>query len=229
MKKVLISVVLIFMLSSPSLGCIGARQAAMGWAGVAISDDATVSYWNPANIWAKDGFYWENFGERTALAIKQSNYGFHYVDEWDKTYWRLSYGNKTSNNSAFGISVGWEEYHGYFSDYKGPSADISYIYKKDHFTYAILAQNIGNIRPTIAYQNNFITITTSIYDIFNLCPLRHFQTGIEVTPIPFISFRGGYNGFYEIFTYGIGVKTSFMSLDLVHLFNENHYSITLFY
>jgi len=50
MRKFVLCLVMVLTFASPAAACIGARQAAMGWCGVAISDDATASYWNPAAL-----------------------------------------------------------------------------------------------------------------------------------------------------------------------------------
>lgn len=218
MRKFVICLVMLLLVASPASACIGARQAAMGWAGVAISDDATCSYWNPAAlVWARDGVMYDSILDRTAIAIKHDCYGFHLSNEWDKFYCLVSYGKQLTNNSAFGFNVGWEEDNTYYSSYKGPAADLSYVWSKDNLTLAVLAQNIGNIRPAIAYKNDFAVITANVYDMLDLCQLRHFQIGMEITPIPYFALRAGYNQYYGSFVYGIGFNADFLSLDIVWL------------
>jgi len=50
MRKFVLCLVLVLTFASPAAACIGARQAAMGWCGVASSDDAAAAYWNPSKI-----------------------------------------------------------------------------------------------------------------------------------------------------------------------------------
>jgi hypothetical protein len=227
MRKFVVCLVMLLLVASPAAACIGARQAAMGWAGVAISDDATASYWNPAAlVWAKDGVFYDNISNRTAIAAKYQHYGFFLVDEWDKSYCLLSHGIQLTENSAFGFNIGWEHHTAGFCSYNGPSADLSYVWAKDGVTIAVLAQNFGNIRPALAYSNQCIVITASAYDLLNLCQLRHFQTGIEIVPVSFLAVRGGYNSLYDGFAYGVGLNASLVSLDFVSILNKISFSIT---
>lgn len=228
MKRSIIYLVLLICVSTPANACIGARQAAMGWSGVAIADDATCSYWNPAAIvWAKDGFMYESIWGSTDLAAKYGSFGFHYVNERDKWYYLVSYGKQLTNNSAFGFNVGWEEVNTYYSSYKGPAADLSFVWSKDNLTLAVLAQNIGNIRPAIAYKNDFAVITANVYDMLDLCQLRHFQIGMEITPIPYFALRAGYNQYYACLTYGVGFTASILSLDIAWLNNDPYLGLRL--
>jgi len=232
---VVIASILALIAVFPAQGCIGARQAAMGWCGVAISDDATASYWNPAAmVWAKDGVMYDNIGGGTAIAAKYHNYGFFFVDEWDKAYCLLSHGIQLTENSAFGFNVGWETHTAGFCRYNGPAADLSYIWTKNGLTLAMLAQNLGNIRPEIAYNTDYITIAAGAYDLFDICQyfdddgrsLRDFHAGIELRPVSFLALRGGYNDDCEYLFYGVGICSSFFSLDFMYIGGYDYFSVT---
>lgn len=227
MKRSIIYLVLLICVSTPANACIGARYAAMGWCGVAISDDATASYWNPAAIvWVKDGFMYGSIWGSTDLAAKYGSFGFHYVDEWDKWYCRIGYGYQLNQNLAVGFNVGWAEYNNCYPPYNGPSADVSYLYRVNGFSFGVLAQNLGNIRPEIAYSTEFVTLSAAIYDLLNLYSLRDFHVGVEIRPFPILALRGGYNSDYEDLIYGVAIKTSFLTLDYVRIEEVNCFSIT---
>ena len=229
MRKFVICLVMLLLVASPASACIGARYAALGWSGVAIADDATASYWNPAAlVWAKDGLLWENIRNRKVIAIKEDNIGFHFVGTSGQTYWRVSYGHQLASNSALGINVGWNDFYNSISDYNGPSVDVSYTLRSGNMIFAILGQNIGNIRPSIAYQDDYITITADAYDVLELCPLRHYRAGIELVPISFLSLRWGYESLYDEYAYGIGFEASFASVDIVVYEGNYGCSFTLF-
>ena len=226
-RRAVVCVLLFILFAAPVQGCIGARQAAMGWCGVAISDDATASYWNPAAlVWAKDGFMYGSIWDSTDLAAKYGSFGFHYVDEWDKWYCRIGYGYQLNKNLAVGFNVGWAEYNNCYPPYNGPSADLSLIYRNGHFALGLLAQNIGNIRPEIAYSTEFVTLSAGIYDLLNVGSLRDFHVGVEIRPFPILALRGGYNSDYEDLIYGVAIKTSFLTLDYVRIEEVNCFSIT---
>jgi hypothetical protein len=227
MKKIIICLAMVLTFASPAAACIGARQAAMGWCGVAISDDATASYWNPAAlVWAKDGFMYGSIWGSKDFAAKYDASGFHYVDEWDKWYCRIGYGYQLNKNLAVGFNVGWAEYNNCYPPYNGLSADLSLIYRNGHFALGLLAQNIGNIRPEIAYSTEFVTLSAGIYDLLNVCSLQDLHVGVEIRPFPILALRGGYNSDYEDLIYGIAIKTSFLTLDYVRIEEVNCFSIT---
>ena len=227
MRKFVVCLALLLLVTSPASACIGARQAAMGWCGVAISDDATASYWNPAAIvWAKDGVMYDNIWDRTVLAGKYNNFGFHYVDEWDKWYCQIGYGHQLNQNLAVGFNVGWAEYNNCYPPYNGPTADVSYLYRVNGFSFGVLSQSLGNIRPEIAYSTEFVTLSAGIYDLLNVYSSRDFHVGVEIRPFPILALRGGYNSYYEDLTYGVAIKTSFLTLDYVRIEEVNCFSIT---
>lgn len=231
MRKFVICLVMLLLVSSPASACIGARQAAMGWAGVAISDDATASYWNPAAmVWAKDGVMYDNFLDRTAVAAKVGNVGLHYVKEWDKAYCAIGYGHQLSNNTSIGVNVGLANYGNSRDEL---FTDVSYIHHVGELTFGVLAQNFSNIRPEIAYTSNFLTVTAGFYDLFDVCKnynddgasVRDFHSGVELRPVSFLALRSGYNSDYENLIYGAGIKLSFLSIDFVHM-EEDYCSVT---
>lgn len=234
MKRSIIYLVLLICVSTPANACIGARHAAMGWCGVAMSDDATASYWNPAAmVWAKDGVMYDTIWDRTALAWKYNNFGFHYVDELDKWYCRIGYGYQLNKNLAVGFNVGWAEYNNCYPPYNGPSADLSLIYRNGDFSLGLLAQNIGNIRPEIAYNTEHFTVAAGFYDLFDSIgyfykynPYRRLCIGAEIRPVSFLALRGGYISNYNNLTYGVAIKTSFLTLDYVRIEEVNCFSIT---
>ena len=103
-RHTVICVLLLTLFASPASACIGARHAAMGWCGVAISDDATASYWNPAAlVWARDGFVYDSIYNRTAFAVKRGKYALHCCDECDKIYFDISRGFQINEKSAWEI------------------------------------------------------------------------------------------------------------------------------
>jgi hypothetical protein len=236
MRKFALCLVMLLMVASPASACIGARQAAMGWCGVAISDDATCSYWNPAAlVWAKDGVLWENISHKTVFAIKEDNCGFHYVDAWDKTYFAFSYAVPFVHSSSFGINIGvmeqdyltsdWMEC--FYRDGKRLSLDLSYFIKYGSISCGLLAQDLGNIRPGLSYSNNFLVAAVEYYDMFDVLDMRCWRFGIELNPVSPLSLRFGYNE-DDGNSYGIGFEVSFGKFDVV-LYRENfYYSISLF-
>ena len=231
MRKFVICLVMLLLVSSPASACIGARQASMGWAGVAISDDATASYWNPAAlVWAKDGFMYGSIWGSKDFAAKYDSFGFHYVQDWNKSYWQVGYGHLIDNNTAIGFNIGWSEY-----DYghPHPSADLSFAYKRDNVSFGVLAQDFINIRPEFAYSTKYITIVVGSYDLFDMC--RHFNddggslqkvyTGLELRPTSYLALRGGRNSGYEELIYGAGISLSFFRLDFAHIMKEDCFSV----
>jgi len=232
MRKFVLCMVMVLTFASPAAACIGARQAAMGWCGVAISDDATTSYWNPAAlVWARDGFMYGSIWGSTDLAAKYGSFGFHYVADWDKWYWRISYGHQLDTDTAIGFNVGW---FNYTYGHHHPSLDIAYLHKHNNFTFGVLAQNLGNIRPEIACNTDHVTISVGLYDLFDICKhynddgisLRDLHAGIELRPVSFLALRGGYISNYDNLTYGVAIKTSFLTLDYVRIEEVNCFSIT---
>ena len=224
MKKIIICLVMLLTIASPAYACIGARQAAMGWSGVAISDDATCSYWNPAAlVWANEGFMYGSIWGSKDFAAKYGNFGFHYVQYWNKSYWQVGYGHLIDNNTAIGFNIGWSEY-----DYghPHPSADLSFAYKHDNVSFGVLAQDFINIRPEIAYSTDFVTLSAGIYDLLNAYSVRDFHVGVEMRPFPVFALRGGYNSDYEDLIYGAALKTSFLTLDFVHIGEVDCFGIT---
>jgi hypothetical protein len=227
LRKFVICLVMLLLIASPANACIGARQAAMGWCGVAISDDATASYWNPAAlVWAKDGFMYGSIWGSTDLAAKYGSFGFHYVDQWNKWYWQIGYGHQLNKNLAVGFNVGWAGYNNCYPPYNGPSADVSCLYRVEGFSFGVLAQNLVNIRPEIAYSTEFITLSAGIYDLLNVYSLRYFHVGVEICPFPILALRGGYNSDYEDLIYGAALKASFLTLSFVHIEGDDCFSVT---
>jgi len=237
------------LVSIPAQGCIGARQAAMGWAGVAISDDATASYWNPATFpWARNGLFCENIYDNIAIALKHDEWGFAFADQYDKTYFEFSHSFMLSSNTAIGIAAGWHAdkrnepniiiCDGYIlvpvpqtiaNLYNGPMASVSFISVHDYINFGVLLQGI-TVRPGICLKTDGLAVSGEIYDLFGICDNFHYRFGVEFTPVSFLSLRGGYNSEHERVTYGVGIRASFVSIDMVHYYDdENYYSVSLFY
>lgn len=233
MKQIILALVVLMMVATPVDACIGARQAAMGWCGVAISDDATASYWNPAAlVWAKDGMFYGSIWGGADFAIKINNTGFHCVKDWDKQYFSISYGHPINNRTAIGCNLGWCSY---VDGYQYPSLDFSFLYKFNNFTFGVLAQNVKNIRPEIAYSTDFITIAAGFYDLFDICKhfnysgisLQDFHAGLELRPISILALRAGYNTDFG-YTWGVGINFKSIEFNLVSIYDEICYSINIF-
>ena len=180
-------------------------------------------------VWAIDGFYIGRIYTSNEFAFKYNKLGFHFVDNWQHTYFAMSYAQQINANSAWGINIGWNDFSRSDENYVGPSLDLSYITKCDNLTLGLLLQNGYNVRPGIAYKNEYLLVTFEGYDLLNLYDFSHFLIGAELTPFPFIAFRIGYDQLYNDFTYGVGIKTSLFSLDYAHIFNEDCFSLSLFF
>lgn len=249
MKRVMLALVMLMLVASPASACIGARQAAMGWAGVAISDDATCSYWNPAaTVWAKDGAFYSSADNETAIAIKYDKYGFHFVDEGRK-YFSLSYSHQLSEYQAIGLGLGWQfpapVFYDDFNDdgfklerisgtegsedYNGPEIDFSYFAKRGGLQYGVLCQG-ANVRPAIAVVGDYVTLSGCIYDLLDYFGVRHIRAGIEIAPFPSFSVapsvRCGYNGYDEAVVCGVGLQVLFISFDFANINNQDIWNIT---
>ena len=165
----------------------------------------------------------------TDLAAKYGSFGFHYVDEWDKWYCQIGYGHQLDTDTAIGFNVGWINYaYGHHH----PSLDIALLHKFNNFTFGILAQNVGNIRPEIAYHTDYFTAAIGFYDLFDICKrfnggetLRDFHAGIELRPFSFLSLRGGYNTYYGI-TYGLGIAIDSLTFDVFAYPQNTYFSLS---
>ena len=230
MRKFVICLVMLLLVASPASACIGARQAAMGWAGVAISDDATASYWNPAAmVWAKDGVMYDNIYDRTAIAATYDRFGLCYVDDWDKTYSYFAVSHKLSESEAVGISVGTFDAKptSLRSDYHGPTLSASYLAKSGHFRYGLLLHNGLSVRPGIAYITKLLTVSVEVYDLFSAFWTSHYRVGIEINPLSFLALRAGFNQYDNASYYGVGLISPYCSLDFVKTPYGDYYSLSL--
>lgn len=230
MKRIIVVLIAVFVVVSPASACIGARQAAMGWSGVATSNDAMASYWNPAALpLAQDSIIYDNTIDRIIFAAKYDSYGFHYVNQPEMKHVNIGYGHHFSFGSI-GVNIGLGEYYGYRTSYKSPNLDISYFYQTPHVSFGLLIQNVVNIRPSIAFHNRYLVVTAELYDILDMYDYyRHYRVGIEISPFSFLSLRAGYNELYDNISYGVGLRTSFAVIDMVYLDDKYYYSISLLY
>src|SRR5690554_998325 len=208
MKRVMLCLAILLTIASPAAACIGARQAAMGWCGVAISDDATASYWNPAAlVWAKDGFVYDNIYRRTAFAYKQGKCALHGCDERDKIYFDISRGFQINENSAWGLSIGYYyAKHSFpYCNYRGVRPSISYFHKiNSALSFGILLQGMCNLRPGICYKNNYFLVSMEYYDLLDVYELRNLHTGIEIYLLDFLTLRVGCADNMIVYGFGIG-------------------------
>jgi hypothetical protein len=239
MRKFVLCFVLLFMLASPSYACIGARQAAMGWAGVACSDDATVAYWNPALIpFTKSGVSFDTFCSvipncnPRILFTSQSFIGNHigitHTVNQTREYYMISYAQQVFDDFSLSVGVSIDFKYG---QYQGYSLIFSGVCKHDWLTLAVLAQDT-NIRPSVAIATGHIIVCLEVYDAANLYERRHLRLGSEVN-FSQLAIRVGYTtreGLNETsgFSYGLGVNISDLKIDFTK-FKEDLYGVSVRY
>src|SRR5690554_2584417 len=215
MRRIVICLLLLFITASPAGACIGARYAGIGWCGVAVADDATASYWNPAAlVWASDGFVYDNIYKRTAFAYKQGKYGVHGCDDWGKTYFDISCGFQINENSAWGLSIGYHyaKYSFVTAYYRGIFPSVSYIHKiTPNLNFGVLLQGLHNLRPGVCYQNKYFLLSIESYDLLSISVPAEFKIGVEFYPLDFLVLRTSFND--GVMKYGFGIKNQKYSFD----------------
>jgi hypothetical protein len=217
MRKIIITILFILCLACPALGCIGARSTGMGWAQVAIVDDATMAYWNPSKLANNEslGFVFGNEGyERYYEAVIYRNFGLmhHIKNNRLEEYFFLSYGIKISNIFSLGIGIG--QYNKtilvpYYDDKIDRSLMLSLSAGFDfqRLQLGLLVQDV-NLRPSVAYKTDSLIICLEGYDILNYYDFRHYRAGLEYK-LFFIKLRSGihtYPGCSLVKSFGIGIE-----------------------
>lgn len=214
MRRIVICLLLLFITASPAGACIGARYAGIGWCGVAVADDATASYWNPAAlVWASDGFAYDSIYNRTAFAVKRGKYALHYCNEWDKIYFDISRGFQINENSAWGLSVGYYYAKQFFPycNYRGICPSVSYFYKiNPNLSFGVLLQGMCNLRPGVCYKNERLLISIEYYDLLDVYELQNFHAGVEIYLLD-LTLRIGYDR--DVLRYGLGIKNKKCTFD----------------
>lgn len=213
-RQVIICMLLFILFATPVDACIGARYAGLGWCGVAVADDATASYWNPAAlVWASDGFTYDNIYKRTAFAYKQGKYAVHCCNEWDKIYFDISRGFQLNENSAWGLSVGYYYAKQFFPycNYRGIRPSVSYFYKiNPNLSFGVLLQGMCNLRPGVCYKNDRFLISIEYYDLLNICESQNLHAGIEIYLLDFLTLRVSND---ENIIIGFGIKNDKYTFD----------------
>jgi hypothetical protein len=131
-RYVAVSLVFGLLIAAPySYACVGARAMGMGGAFIAVSDDASATYWNPAGLtqlkvpeltytptlYNRDEFNYDDFVSiTTPLRVGDRNWGaaaFSFINTGhvspivkttDRWYW-LSYGVNVSDNVSLGANL----------------------------------------------------------------------------------------------------------------------------
>ena len=214
MRQVIVCLVLIVLFAAPVDGCIGARYAGLGWCGVAVADDATASYWNPAAlVWASDGFVYDSIYNRTAFAVKRGKYALHYCDEWNKIYFDISRGFQINENSAWGLSVGYyyAKQFSFYCSYRGITPSVSYYHKiSPALSFGVLLQGMCNLRPGVCYKNERLLVSIEYYDLLDVYELQNFHAGVEIYLLD-LTLRIGYDR--DVLRYGLGIKNKKCTFD----------------
>lgn len=222
MRKFVLCLVLTFLIANPVNACIGAKQAAMGWAGVASSDDAAAAYWNPSKIpfsnnqVSLDVFYGTYPNKPrlwyTSESFSNNNLGITHGVNVKREYLMISYAFALSKEIAFSAGTSFD-----FIDreYQGNALILSGTYQRNRLTIACLAQDM-NIRPSLAITTNDIIICLEIYDALNYYDFLHVRVGGELN-MGLFKFRAGYNSEDRHLTYGFGIKIAKYTVDFAHL------------
>jgi hypothetical protein len=190
---------LLLTLPSPTLACIGAEAAGMGDAYVSAVDDVTAVYWNPAAlVWVEPSFA---LGIRREvpydyIAIKPNNnpLAYAYINKSDKERFLLiAYGQKITENSAWGFSIGPDDDP---DNPYGITFDTSYLVKYSHWRIGLLWQDFLNVRPSVTWSNNYLTVCGEIYNLFSNYDERYeIRTGVSLKVLPFMSIQAGYRNY----------------------------------
>jgi hypothetical protein len=222
MKKIILVIGLLLLVSSPAYGCIGARAAGMGYANVAAVNDATAAYWNPSSMAANS----IEFG--TVIIGNQTEYFVSFTDNhW--SFYKFDYynqGNFWGINHSFRLTRSITASIGVFYDADdGLLPSFSATYQAKNLRYAILA-NGGNVRPSVSFQNEWFTACYESYDVFRQSNDQEQRFGIEIK-YKEIAFRKGYKYVdtpmetFSVNTYGLGFTFKNISLD--YAFADRHF------
>jgi hypothetical protein len=189
---------LLLILPSPTFACIGAEAGGMGDAYVSVVDDVTAVYWNPAAlVWAEPSFALgiRRDGPYDYIAVKPDDNPFAYAyikrgnhDE----FFLISYGQKISETSAWGMSVGPDNST---DNPYGITFSTSYLAKYPHWRVGLLCQNIVNVRPSVTWTNDYLTVCGEIYNLFNYDERYEIRTGASLKVLPFMSVQAGYRNY----------------------------------
>jgi hypothetical protein len=243
MKRSMVTVLSIFVMifllmaaSVPAVGCIGARAASMGYAGVSCVNDATAAYWNPSLIPDIDsGFSYGNDAiNRFHFALVQNSFGFslYYADD-GHSYITAVKGLRLSDSFSIGGGI---TLHHYGSSSLLPDCGQtefefgligSATLKVSNFKFAVLIQDY-NVRPSLCYESDYFTLVYESYDCFNYYDLKHVRLGCELK-IGFLALRYGIESHdsLTIYTYGVGIKLGDnIEIDYYHP-NYNHYRYSI--
>jgi len=212
MRKFVLCLVMVLTFASPAAACIGARQAAMGWCGVAIANDASVAYWNPSRIpfldsqASLDVFISTYYNAPRLWYTSQSfingkNIGVTHGVSLNREYFMFSYAYALSDRFALSTGLSFD-----FNsrEYQGNGLLLSGTYQGDKFTFACLAQDM-NIRPSVAITTSLLGICFEVYDMLNHYGFQHVRVGGQFILGP-IFISSGYNTKEQYATFGVGIN-----------------------
>lgn len=178
----------------------------MGNAYVSAVNDLTAIYWNPAGlVWVESSFIFgiRRDGPYDYIAIKPDNnpLAYAYIKNNRGEFLLISYGHKITETSAWGINIGPDT----SSDNPyGITVSASYLVKYPYWRAGLLWQNIVNIRPSVTWSNEYLTICGEIYNLFSYNERYEIRTGASLKVSKLMSIQTGYRNYTSSWdvTYG---------------------------
>ena len=164
---VLLIMVAVLLGRQSAYSCVGARPLAMGGAFIAVADDSSLVYWNPAGLGAfkRDEFQWThtlnnrdfyNYDEFLSL-VTDKGWGVSWIRQglwggkWGSDWFVLSCGREVRPDTYLGVNLRSEAYH--YVDTSGPDdakyleasrfgLDIGFLYRpKGPYSLGLLLQD----------------------------------------------------------------------------------------
>jgi hypothetical protein len=191
--------------------CSGAAPAGRSYTNIALADDASAVYYNPAGLvqlerpeidlavgtgdYSYKYFlcYGQPLDSTSAIGFNVS----HRTDEWD--WLSLSYSRELTENLSVGANLGFnrEKYinsDGIDAEKQYVSADFGVLYKGDKLNLGLLLQGNGyNVRPGVCFKfNDRNMLLLEGYNILDLDKAAGIRLGLERKVGDKWSFRAGY-------------------------------------
>jgi hypothetical protein len=200
---------------------------------VAISDDATVAYWNPAAlVWVDNNVSVQLYDPddlQKHIAVKSGNVGLYLTKTWRRYYGQFAYAYVLNDSSSLGIALGGSAPNNCFDNNCYSMTSVSYLGNYKNLRYGFLLQDFYNFRPGIAYLGKYTTISAEVYSLFDP-GFRSLRSGIEIFVLPWVCVRFGqetHQSGYKDFMCGLGISTNRFSVDWAKWDNSELVAIVL--
>jgi len=222
-------ITVLFLFSSQTLACVGARPLGMGGGFISIANDENATYWNPAGLSRLKAPKFavtftltnkDQMGYRSFISYVKPNLGLSYIsrlrsnndlEEW----YTLSISQLPHSRLSVGLNLRYEIHSLSKNEFH---TDLGLIYSPNSFlNLGFLFQSLNNLRPSASLNFKSLKIGFDIYDV--LCDPR-VLAGIEWQLDNSLTLRLGL--YANDLTFGASAKLADISLSFAILMRKSN-------